>query len=195
MRFSGKKSIPLRTDILIGILIILSAAATLLAMGRVPWCACGKILLWSSDIFSESNSQQISDPYSFTHFIHGIVFYALIWLIGRYWRWSFGIRLTLAIAIESIWEIVENTNAVIEFYRTATISLGYFGDSVINSVSDIAIMALGFLFASRFPIWVVILTLVIIEVLLMIFIRDNLTLNILMFIHPFESIKNWQLGV
>jgi|SRR3989344_2603808 len=183
--------IQLKADILGGTFIILFAATVLLLMGRLPWCSCNEIWLWSGDIFSEHNSQHIFDPYTFTHFIHGVLFYALIWLFGK--RLPFGLRLLLAVGIESAWEIIENTDAVIGYYRANTVSLGYYGDSVINSVSDILAMAVGFWFSYRFRVLASILALVTIEIFLAFWIKDNLTLNILMFIHPFEFIKNWQL--
>ncbi|PJE51138.1 MAG: hypothetical protein COV29_02595 [Candidatus Yanofskybacteria bacterium CG10_big_fil_rev_8_21_14_0_10_36_16] len=191
--FGRKNKISLRTDIFIGIFIILLTALLLLLMGRLPWCACNQIWIWSGDVFSEHNSQHITDPYSPTHFIHGILFYLLLWVFAR--RIPIGVRLLMAIALESAWEVIENTDAVIEYYRANTISLGYYGDSVINSISDIVVMAIGFVFSWKVPTWVSVLVLVVIEVFLAFWIKDNLTLNIIMFIHPFEAIKNWQLGM
>ena len=177
--------------IIAGIVIVLVAIAILFSMGRIPFCKCGVISVWSSDVMSSQQSQQFADPYSFTHVIHGIIFYFLLWAIfGRKLTpWQ---RLLLAIGIESAWEILENTPYVIERYRAATISLDYYGDSIFNSVGDIISMALGFVMAWKFPKKVTVAIVVLIEVGLLYFIHDNLTINIIMLIHPIESIKTWQ---
>ncbi|MDP3954467.1 MAG: DUF2585 family protein [bacterium] len=190
--FGRRHNISIRADIFIGLFIILFAGFLLLLMGRVPWCTCNQVWLWSGDIFTEHNSQHISDPYTLTHFIHGIAFYLLLWLFFK--RWPIGLRLLLAVGLESVWEVIENTDMVIDYYRANTISLGYYGDSVINSISDIIIMAVGFWFTRKSPIWVSVLVVIAIEIFLAFWIKDNLTLNIIMFIHPFEVIKSWQLG-
>jgi hypothetical protein len=172
--------------------VIAVAATTLLLMGRVPICKCGYIKLWHGIVFSAENSQHISDWYTFSHIIHGFVFYGLLWLIGR--RWSVGVRLVLAVLLESGWEIFENTDFVINRYRDVTISLDYYGDSVLNSVSDITAMVIGFVLASRLPVWVIIALTVALELFVAYSIRDNLTLNIIMLIYPLDSIKHWQAG-
>lgn len=168
------------------------AATVLLAMGRHPWCQCGVVTLWTSDTWGQENSQQLFDPYSFTHVTHGVLLYALLSVAAS--RWTSGARGVLAIAVESVWEIVENTNTVIERYRAATLALGYYGDSVLNSVGDILMCALGFMVAARCSRRATILLTVVLELGLLIWIRDNLALNIVMLLHPIEAVKQWQLG-
>ncbi|KAA0972218.1 DUF2585 domain-containing protein [Aureimonas fodinaquatilis] len=177
---------------LVVLTIVLLMAATLLAMGRVPICECGTIKLWHGAVVSSENSQHISDWYSPSHFIHGLLFYWVTWLLLR--QKSMGLRLAIATAVEALWEIVENTDMVINRYREATIALDYFGDSVLNSVSDAGFMIIGFLFASRMPVAVSVGIAVFFELLTAYIIRDNLTLNIIMLIWPMDWIRVWQGG-
>ena len=172
--------------------IVALAALVELAMGRVPWCTCGSIKLWHGVVFSSENSQHLSDWYTFTHIVHGLGFYVILWLAAR--RLSPASRFVLAVLLEAAWEVLENTPLVINRYRAATIALDYYGDSIINSMSDIVAMMLGFWVARKAPVWASLLLVVFLEVLLAVVIRDNLALNILMLIHPFDAIKRWQTG-
>lgn len=186
--------ISLRTYLLIGLGIIAAFALILLLMGRVPWCECGYIKLWHGVVASSENSQHISDWYSFSHVIHGFAFYWIFWLIGKKRGWPFGLGLALAIITEASWELFENSDFIINRYREITISLDYYGDSVINSVSDVLFMVVGFILAHRLPVWVIIALIIVMKLGVGYVIRDNLTLNIIMLIYPFEAIKHWQMG-
>ena len=170
--------------------IVAVQVLVLLAMGRVPMCTCGTVKLWHGVVHSPENSQHIFDWYSFTHVLHGFWLYLLIWLVLR--RAPFAARLVLAVALEAGWEILENTSFVIERYRTGTIALDYYGDSIVNSVSDTVAMAVGFTLASRLPVWATVALGVAIETALVYLIRDNLLLNVLMLIYPSDAIRAWQ---
>ena len=160
--------------------------------GRVWWCQAGDYLPWSWDIWSRHNSQHLVDQYSFTHILHGILEFWLIGLVFR--RVPLAWRLLIAVMIESTWEIVENSSYVIERYRTATISLDYFGDSIINSLSDITACATGFVIAYKLRFWRSLALFVVTEIVLIFWIHDSLLINIIMLIYPVEAIKHWQIG-
>ena len=167
-------------------------AAILFAMGRPPICPCGTVSLWHGIVQSNQNSQQISDWYSFSHIIHGFLFFGLSRLLmPRAPLWA---ALAVAIAIEGGWEILENSPIIIDRYREVTMAYGYSGDSILNSVSDTAFMVVGFLAASRMRWWVTVLIAIAFELFTLWAIRDNLTLNVLMLVAPVEAVKEWQAG-
>ncbi len=174
-------------------LIVALTAIWLLWIGREPICKCGYVKLWHGQTLSAENSQHIADWYTPSHLLHGLIFYALLWLLAR--RVPFGWRLAIATLIEAAWEIVENSDAVIERYRAVTISLDYYGDSVLNSVADIMAMMLGFFLASRLPVWVTVALIIGFEALTMYLIRDGLALNVLMLISPLDAVRDWQAGL
>lgn len=177
---------------LFSLLIVLIMAGVELAMGRLPICACGYVKFWHGLVYSSGNSQHLFDWYSLTHVIHGLGFYLLIHLVDRKKRLSLGQKLFIAVFLESSWEILENSNFIINRYRSATISLDYFGDSIVNSIGDVISMALGFLFASKAKTWLSVGLFIALELFLLYIIRDNLTLNIIMLIYPIDAIKYWQ---
>lgn len=185
----------MRRDVVLPSLVLSAILAAMVMQlhrqARIWWCACGQHNLWAGDIWSSHNSQHILDPYSFTHVLHGVLFFwILAWLFKRVplvWR------LTLAVLLEAAWEVAENAPFIIQRYREATIGLGYEGDSIANSVADVACCAAGFLLARSLG-WRLSLGLfILVEALLAIVVRDNLTLNVLMLLCPIEAVKQWQM--
>jgi hypothetical protein len=180
-------------------LAIMVATATIeLAMGRVPICTCGTVKLWHGVVQSAENSQQLTDWYSLSHVIHGMIMYFVAWLLWRRWQ-IFGGRparfaLPIAVLVEAAWEVTENTPMVIDRYRAVTVSFGYSGDSVLNSMGDIGCMIVGFLVASRLPWWASAALGVFFELLTLYVSRDNLMLNVIMLFWPIEAIRQWQAG-
>lgn len=174
------------------IAVFVLTAGIELWMGRSPLGPDGKFGLWEGDIWSSENSQRFADPYSFSHFVHGVLFYGFLWLVAL--KLPVRYRLLMALAVEAGWELLENSPLIINRYREATIALGYTGDSVFNSLSDVLMMAIGFLFAARARTWISVVVIIAMEVGCALWVRDNLTLNIIMLIHPFNAIKAWQMA-
>jgi hypothetical protein len=177
----------------LGALAVLAVAAVLLRwQGRLWACACGRLLVWTGEAWGADTSQHLFDPYSFTHVLHGVVFCGLLaWGLPRVsWAW----RMWLAVAAEAAWEVIENTEFVINRYREATAALGYTGDTVVNSLGDVAACALGFLAAQRLGLARSALLFVLIEVALLVTIRDSLLLNVVMLVYPLDGIREWQTG-
>jgi hypothetical protein len=179
--------------IAVALLVIALAAAVLLWMGRIPMCKCCYIKLWHGNRADSQTSQHLTDWYTYSHVLHGIIFYWLLTVVSRGYL-SVGARLMIAAMIEGAWEIFENTPFVINRYRSQTLSRDYFGDSVINSVADMLAMVVGFMLAAKLPAWITVFLVIAVELVLLWLIRDNLALNILMLLYPIEAIKQWQLA-
>jgi hypothetical protein len=172
--------------------VLAATAAALRLEGRLWVCACGRLLPWVGDAWSPDTSQHLFDPYSFTHVLHGFAFAGLLALVlpRANWRW----RLVAAVALEAAWEVIENTQYVVNRYREATAALGYTGDTIVNSLGDVVACALGFLLARRLGAVRTLALFVAVEVVLVLWIRDSLLLNILLLVYPSETLRAWQAG-
>ena len=175
------------------------AALILVAVGLIEWragrppiCTCERVKLWTGVVNGPENSQMVADWYSLSHIVHGLLFYGGFWLVAR--RWPAGWRLVLATLIEGAWELLENSPIIIERYRSATVALGYSGDSILNSMSDVVFMTLGFVVANLLPARASVTLSLSLELLSLVAIRDNLALNVLMLVYPIDAIRMWQGG-
>lgn len=190
-----KKQNDLKYSLMIAIFfvsIIIIAASAEYYMGRSFFGPDGRFGLWESNILSVENSQRLFDPYSFTHFSHGLIFFAIVWFAAS--KLPAERRFLIAAALEASWEILENSSFIIERYRAETASLGYFGDSILNSAGDVISMSIGFWFAHKLPAKVSVATFITIEILLLLLIKDNLIINVVMLVWPLKFIKEWQLS-
>ncbi len=172
--------------------VAVAMTASLIGLGRNLICQCGYVKLWHGEVISSENSQHILDWYSPSHVLHGLIFYmALHFLLPRM---NIGWRLVLAAVVEAAWEIVENTSWIIDKYREDTIALDYYGDSVLNSASDMAMMVVGFFIAARAPVWLSVCLFIAAELFVGLIIRDGLLLNIIMLLYPLDWVRQWQAG-
>jgi hypothetical protein len=172
--------------------ILAATAFQLHQQGRLWWCACGRRFLWTGDAWGSLTSQAFLDPYSFTHILHGLMFCGLLTLFVR--RMPGTWRLCLAVAAEAVWELIENTDTVIQHYRAATAALGYQGDTVMNSLGDIICCGVGFMIARKLGWLRSIIVFLVVEAMLLVLIRDSLLLEIVMLVRPINAIKALQLG-
>ena len=172
--------------------VLLVSAIALRAQGRLWICPCGYVAFWYGDINSPGNSQHLFDPYTFTHVIHGFLFIALVQLLRP--QWADPWKIAGALSLEALWEVIENSAYIIQRYRSQTVSLGYAGDSIVNSLGDLIACAVGVLIARRLGVARTIAVAVAIEIVLLIVVRDNLTLNIIMLLFPSDAIRAWQMG-
>ena len=179
-----------RWTVVASIAVLALTAIIEMGMGRSPLGPDGRFGWWDGDIWSSENSQRVADAYSFSHIVHGILFFALIYLLAR--RLPLRHRFLVALLAEAGWEILENSPLIIDRYREATIAQGYVGDSVLNSCCDVLMMAIGFLFAWRMRAWVSVAAVLVLEIGCLLWVRDNLTLNVIMLIHPIAALKAWQ---
>lgn len=181
-----------RSPLILSVLVTAGMVSALFAQGRIWWCKLGDYIPWTSDAWSDHTSQHFFDPYSFTHVLHGVLFFWLITLFFR--KVPVGWQFFTAIVIECAWEVLENSSYIIEKYRANTASLDYFGDSIFNSVGDVIACALGFYIAYKLKFWRSLAFFFLIEIILLLWIRDGLLINIVMLIHPIEALKKWQMG-
>lgn len=181
-----------KTPFILCLVVFAVSAVLLVWQGRVWWCQAGDMVPWSWDIWTTHNSQHVIDPYLFTHVLHGILEFWLIGLLFK--RMPLAWRLFIAVVIEATWEVAENSSFIIERYRTVTLSLDYFGDSIINSLADIVACAIGFVIAYKLKFWKSLALFLATEAILVVWIRDSLLINIVMLLYPIEAIKAWQMA-
>lgn len=182
-----------QSRIVIGVVAVVVVTIVVEAwMGRLPLGPDGRFGWVETDIWSSSQSQRVFDPYSFSHILHGVGFYALLWLVAR--NSPIATRFVAAVVLEGVWEILENSPIIIDRYRAVTIAQGYIGDSILNSVSDIVMAAIGFLIAWRLTLLQSVMFVVATELVMLLLIRDNLTLNIVMLVWPIDGIREWQMA-
>jgi hypothetical protein len=172
-----------------GLAIFALQAAILAWMGQPATSPAGGAIVWGD---GGETSRHLADWYTPSHVIHGFIFYGVLWLFARHW--SIDQRGLVALAIEAVWEVIENTPWVIDRYRDVTVSRDYIGDTVINSVFDTWAMLVGFYLASKLPVWLTVALAIALELGALVAVRDNLTLNVLMLFWPIESIRVWQAG-
>lgn len=172
------------------IAVICAAGLWEFASGRPPICPCGRIALWAGEVHGPENSQMVADWYSLSHIVHGFLFYGALWLVAR--RLPVGTRLVIAVLVEAFWEVLENSPIIIDRYRAVTLAFGYSGDSILNSMSDIGFMIVGFLVAALIPVWTSVAVVIALELIALVAIRDNLTLNVLMLLYPLDAVREWQ---
>lgn len=172
------------------VVVLVGTAYQLRSQGRLWWCSCDYLLLWSGDAWSSDNSQHLLDPYSFTHVLHGFALCGLLALVAA--RLSAVWQLWVAVSIEAVWEVVENSQFVIRRYREETAALGYQGDTIVNSLADIVLCGLGFVLARHLGLRRTLAVFAVVEVVLVLWIRDSLLLNVLMLIYPVDEIRAWQ---
>lgn len=173
-------------------LILITTGVTEWLSDRPPICPCGTVKLWTGVVHGPENSQMVADWYSLSHVVHGLLLYGALWLVAR--RWPAGWRLVLATVVEAGWEMLENSAPIIERYRSTTAAFGYTGDSILNSLSDIGFMLVGFALARLLPVRAAVALGLALELISLARIRDNLALNVLMLVYPIDAIRVWQGG-